>query len=71
MLSTAQAERQHLVQLARIELQWIWKEDSIALFKALNLNELRTTVKSFSQDGWFMNRGLKARPVECEAVLPT
>jgi hypothetical protein len=39
---------------------------------ALNLNELRTTMISFSQDGWFMNWGLKARPVECKvAVLPT
>jgi len=47
-------------------------EKTVALFKALNLNELRTTMTSFSQDGWFMNRGLKARPVDCEAaVLPT
>ena len=44
-------------------------EKTVALFKALNLNELRTTMTSFSQDGWFMNRGLKARPVDCEAAV--
>jgi len=60
------------VQLARNELQRIGKVKTVALFKALNSNELRTTTISFSQDGWFMNRGLKTRPVECKvAVLPT